>query len=180
MIQRVTSWRLQESLKNLRTMKKTMPIVLANIVQNHFVEGFRLGGYRTDASKGGWKKRQFTAGKGKRGILIGKGSGLLRRDIKKRVTSFSRIVVGTSQLTQAYAEIQNEGGNITITPKMRRFFWYKFETVKNKAEKAYWKSLALHTGSTITIPKREYIGESRDLENKLISRIDKEIQKVFK
>jgi phage gpG-like protein len=181
MLQRIGQWRIKEAMRTYSgVFKPNIAIVLANTIQNHFVEGFRYGGYRTNASMGGWRERQFTGGKGKRATLIGKGSGVLRRDIKKRITTFNLIVVGTSALTDSYASIHNEGGKIKITPKMRKFFWYMHSKVRNEDEKNYWKSLALHKGSEITIPKREFIGNSRHLEVKLEKRIDQELQKLFK
>lgn len=65
-----------------------------------------------------------------------------------------------------YANIQNSGGTITVTPKMRGFFWYRFRVAsggnkkKFNAEALFWKAMALKpVGSTIIIPKRQFIGE---------------------
>jgi phage gpG-like protein len=199
MLQRVGQWRIKETMKTFSgQFKPNMPVILANEIQNHFVEGFRLGGYRTNASMGGWRSRQFTKGKGTRGILIGKGSGVLRRDIRKRITTFNLIVVGTSALTDDYATIHNEGGKIKITAKMRRYFWAMFHELSNKTsyikttgqltkssigksnEAEYWLNLAMHKGSHIIIPKREFIGDSNQLLVKLEKRLDQEILKLFK
>lgn len=65
-----------------------------------------------------------------------------------------------------YADIHNSGGTITVTAKMKRFFWYRFRMAtggdnKNlNAEALYWKAMALKkVGSRIVIPKRQFIGD---------------------
>lgn len=164
-------------LKNYQVFVRNIPILIANETENHFKRGFVQGGGQTNASKTGWKDRQFTKGRGKRNILIGRG--ILQRDVMKRRIYFRRIVVGTSSLTNKYANIHNEGGKIRITPRMRKFFWAKYNNADSKSEKEYWKNLALHKGSFITIPKREFIGDSMELEVKNEKIIDKELAKVF-
>lgn len=65
-----------------------------------------------------------------------------------------------------YADIQNSGGKITVTQKMRGFFWYKYRMAtggNNKnlnAEALFWKAMALKkVGSVIVIEKRQFIGD---------------------
>ena len=136
-------------------LKKELPIILANNTRNHFRRSFERGGKQTDASRGGWKGRaKEDSG---RAILV--KSGTLRRDINILKESFSNIVIGTSNVTAAYAGIHNDGGKIDITPQMRRFFWAKFYDTKDE----FWRNMALTRGNTITIPQREYIGKSRSL-----------------
>ena len=64
-----------------------------------------------------------------------------------------------------YADIHNSGGKITVTAKMKGFFWYRFriaagEDKKLNAEALFWKYMALkRVGSQITISKRQFIGD---------------------
>ncbi len=94
-------------------IKKSLPMKLANITKNHFVEGFRKGGGQTNKSRSGWKKLADKTSKYKRkdnkpdSILI--DSSALMKDIDKRKVTFSTIIVGTSSLTDNYADIHNEG-----------------------------------------------------------------------
>ena len=98
-------------------------------------------------------------------------SGNLRNSIQSKKTNDA--IVFTSSLP--YARIQNEGGELTVTAKMKRFFWYKFyeatgQTKKDKSGKAkgkvklsieatQWRNMALmKVGDKITIPKRQFIG----------------------
>jgi len=144
---------------------------------NHFKKGFTQGGGQTNDSKNGWKQRQFTRGSGSRNTLI--STGTLQKDIKKKEVNTKRVRIGTSSLTKDYAETHNEGEKIRITEKMRKFFWAKYYDTKNKSEKAYWKGLALHKGSFIDIPKREFIGDSAVLTLKNEKTLHKELDKLF-
>ena len=72
-----------------------------------------------------------------------------------------------------YASIHNEGGEITVTEKMKRFFWamyYKASGAVTKTksqrnerltiEAEQWKALALmKVGQKIKIEKRQFIGD---------------------
>lgn len=65
-----------------------------------------------------------------------------------------------------YANIQNFGGKVSVTQKMRKFFWYKYRMAtggNNKnlnPEALFWKAMALKkVGSVIVIEKRQFIGE---------------------
>jgi hypothetical protein len=151
-------------------------LVAVNTV-NHFKKGFTQGGGQTDASLSGWEPRQFTKGKGRRNTLV--QTGTLQKDIRRKVVTSSRIIVGTSSITKGYADAHNEGATIVITQKMINYFWAKHYEARGKAEKDYWKNLALHKGSTITIPKREFIGDSRKLTTSNEKILHSQIDKVF-
>ncbi len=106
-------------------------------------------------------------------------SGKLRRSMRSRQTNTD--LSWTS--SQPYANLQNEGGEIVVTARMKRFFWAMFyksdgaitlkrnkdkdvvvrETERNKkltAEAAMWKALALQkVGSKMKIKQRQFIGD---------------------
>jgi hypothetical protein len=86
------------------SQKKILPVLVGNIAVNHFKEGFRRSGGKTDASIGGWKPRKRNRDRG-RAVLVKTGN--LRDDIKRRSTSFSRTVVGTRSAD--YSSYHNEG-----------------------------------------------------------------------
>ena len=95
----------------------------------------------------------------------------------------------------AYAEIHNEGGDIVVTKKMKKFFWAMFyktsgrvsrrndgenrRTKRNKQlseEAEFWQNLALKKeGDTIKIPQRQYIGETALVKNE----IEKTVSETF-
>lgn len=91
-------------------------------------------------------------------------TGALRKSISDNSSITGKSISWTSSL--AYANIQNVGGKITVTSKMRGFFWYKFRMAtggNNKnmnTEALFWKSMALKkVGSVIIIPQRQFIGD---------------------
>ncbi|MEY2738666.1 MAG: Phage virion morphosis family [Bacteroidota bacterium] len=100
---------LQQKATAFAQLQRILPVLLGNEAENHFKQGFERGGGMTDA--GSWKprKRQERArGIGNyRAILV--QSGILKRDIKRRQTSWKRTVVSTSALTEDYASVHNQG-----------------------------------------------------------------------
>ena len=99
-----------------------------------------------------WKNPKFH---NSRGSMMARTNNL-RRSINAHVEA-DRIVF-TSSLP--YASIQNEGGEITVTAKMKRYFWAKFiEAGKRGIQADQWKAMALKkVGSKIKIESRRYIG----------------------
>ena len=94
-----------------------------------------------------WPPRKMN-GKGSLLIVTGK----LRRSIRSRVDAGSV----TWETSEPYAAIHNYGGHITVTAKMKRFFWYKYGATKDDS----WKYMALmKVGSKIHIPQRQFIGD---------------------
>jgi phage gpG-like protein len=114
-------------------------------------------------------------------------SGALRRSIRARLTN-NELVFSSSV---PYAKIQNEGGAIVITAKMKKFFWAMYyrlsgsltysiksrdvsNTKRNKKftiEAEYWKALALKkVGSRLYIKPRPFLGHHRQVDG-LIRRV---------
>ena len=103
-------------------------------------------------------------------------TGTLRRSIKYTITGTT--IRWTSNLP--YAQIQNEGGKIKVTAKMKKFFWAKYKELTGKVKKGkngkplksslgvskvaeYYKAMALKkVGSIIEIPQRQFIGFNSD------------------
>ncbi len=67
-----------------------------------------------------WQRRKSPIRNEGRAILT--DTGQLRRSIKSRTTDNS--VIFYTDLP--YAEIHNEGGEIIVTQRMKRFFWHKY------------------------------------------------------
>lgn len=111
--------------------------------------------------------------------MQGKGSlmlqtGKLRRSIRAKQTATS---VSWSS-SEPYAAIHNEGGTITVTAKMKRYFWAKYyelagkvkyrkdgktskASVRVSAAAEFYHNLALmRVGSKIKMPKRQFLGDS--------------------
>lgn len=172
----------QKELKNYLT--KDLPRFVANDALQHFDDSWENKGFTDE--KGtfkSWEERKQNDGSksdNNRGLLVGKGSGILRRSLEVKSATAQKIVIGTPV---KYAKIHNEGGeiqqNISITPKMRKFAWAKYYETK----KPSWKGLALtkkkEINRTITIPKRQFMGNSKPLFDKIEKRIDARVGKLF-
>ena len=135
-------------------------------------------------------------------------SGTLRRSIQSR-TSDSSI---TFFSTLPYAAIHNEGGEIVVTARMKRFFrakayeaqgsferksrkergdsprrtlsdrqfWGWMHSMSLTAEAEFWCAMAMKPeGSTIKIPKRQFIGASPEVEKAVREIIDKNLDDYF-
>lgn len=68
-----------------------------------------------------WARRKFNDDES-RGLLSREGT--LRRTIKDEASVTDRSVIFTSSVP--YAAIHNEGGTITVTRKMKKYFWYRY------------------------------------------------------
>ena len=97
-----------------------------------------------------WKARSTPNPKGTL-LMV---TSTLRRSIRSEVRGNG--VRFTSAVP--YASIHNEGGKITVTAKMKRFFWYKYKITKDEM----WKRMALmKVGKVITIQQRQFIGDGK-------------------
>ena len=134
----------------------------------------RRGGYRSDKP-----------------LLIDTGN--LRRSIAGESTDNS--VVFTSNAPQAH--IHNHGGDITVTYKMKAYFWHKFkkasggfghtkkgERRKDKRnvalseEAQFYRAMALmKVGKKIRIPQRQFIGNSPEVEEAVREIVQENLQK---
>lgn len=117
-------------------------------------------------------------------------SGMLRRSIRSPKTTTRGITWSSSQ---PQAKILNEGGEIVVTEKMKKFFWamyYKSSggltktktgrvaaTQKNQrlsGEASQWKALALQkVGSRMKIEQRQYLGHHPQIDKFLKEIIDR-------
>lgn len=65
-------------------------------------------------------------------------SGKLRRSIKEEVATTDHSVIFSSSVP--YAAIHNEGGTITVTRRMKKYFWYRYLLImgskRNRPDKA--------------------------------------------
>lgn len=139
-----------------------------------FKESFVKGGF-TDTSFVSWSKTSNPMA-GKRTMY---NRGVLMQSIRKAEQSKRRIVIESDT---EYSEIQNNGGTITVTRQMKKFFWAKFYEFSgkvklnkegtaasyNKSNKAisvkamFFRRMALlPVGHKINIPKHQYMGESK-------------------
>lgn len=152
-----------------RSMLRDIEIELGD----EFDQNFERQAFFTQA----WQRRKSPTRPGGH-ILV--DSGDLRRSVRSEIKGSS--IVFFSDLP--YAAIHNEGGEIKVTERMKRFFWHKYYeatgsfgrkrngSLKNDKrnhqlanEADFWKALALmKVGSTIKIPQRKFLGTSLEVE----------------
>jgi phage gpG-like protein len=176
----------------LRIIQQAAGIALAFFKASFTNQGF------TDAGLVKWKKR-IPGTPNDKGRAIEINRGILKRSIRIKKASIDGAIVGPDDGIP-YAEIQNFGGKIPITPQMRRFFWAMYYqaqggkqyNVKTKSEAHtkrnstlndtanFWKNMALTKEQFLTIPARQFIGNSITLERDIKNYVTSELNKFFK
>ena len=124
-----------------------------------------------------WQRKKSPVRQGGHILL---DTGRLRRSIQSRTTADSI----TFYTDLPYAAIHNEGGEIVVTERMKRYFWHKYfaatgsfgrkkdgsrrndkRTLQLSSEAEFWKFMALKkAGTTIKIPRRQFLGASPEVE----------------
>lgn len=121
MIQKKGDFKLPELRRQLSTFRRIMPVIVAEEARNHFDDGFRQGGGKTDASRSGWRprkpprsKRQAKRDRGRAILVL---NSYLRNDIQARRVSYNAgILINTVSIPYAYAH--NRG----VKPQPQREF----------------------------------------------------------
>lgn len=182
-----------------KLMRKKMPLLAGRIAKKHFQDNFKQGGFVNGGLHPWQKAKRLTSGSksaaGNYGTLLS-SRNYLYNEIKDYPQD-SRVIIRN---TVPYAAIHNYGGTVspTVTPKMRRFAWAKFyeetgkkkgmnkadrqSAVKNASSEAnMWRGLALTKKQKLTIhmPMRMFIGESKELTNKVNDKLVSELEKIL-
>lgn len=118
-----------------------------------------------------WPATKHPNGRGSLMMRSGKLRRSIRYNIKENMITFSSSL--------PYASIHNEGGELIVTDKMKRFFWAMYykaagavtttkaggesksaRNVKLTGEAAQWKAMALmKVGHKMVIAKRQIVGD---------------------
>jgi phage gpG-like protein len=145
---------------------------IAHIALNFFKAGYKKEGQVLGTGLKPWKRRKFEAPGKSRQLLRQKGTlfrGLRKYSNKKRAVIYNNV---------PYATLLSEGGTVTITPAMRKFFWamyYKYKS--NPAQAKIWRSLALKQ-TPLKYPERPIVYHSKALNRKIERYIDKHIKRL--
>lgn len=139
-----------------------------------------------------WQRRRSPLRPG--GLILVNTSGLrdsIHKDARADSISFSS--------DHPAAAIHNDGGEIVVTERMKRYFWYKHRqatgsfgrrkdgslrrdkrNARLSTEAEFYKAMALmKAGSTIKIPRRRFIGASPEVEAICREIIDGNISKYL-
>lgn len=166
----------QEKLRNAKDFIDNDATTIIGIeAKNHFRESFLNEGF-TDKSLDKWASRKSKR-LDKNDSKLLTYSGELGDSIDFRVEGDTVIISSDKQ----YAQIHNEGGIITVTDKMKKFFWAKhYEAAEAGADDiaSQFKNLAL--AKQIKIEKRQFIGNSEVLNQAITNKLSRELDKIFK
>ena len=127
--------KLLNDLKRFEAKVPQMVAEMGGIALNHFIGSFRNQGF-TDETLDKWKPRKRTRYRTRsgnvvddttRGILIGKGSGTMRKLRKVKANRYT-VFIKSNEASNRYARVHNEGlrsgrGNGFKMPK-RQFVGY--------------------------------------------------------
>lgn len=182
-------------LNSTSTMNQGIQKIIRNILNDVRVElsdefdrNFERQAFFNEA----WQRRSSPTRPGG-SILI--DTGKLRQSISSRTTDNSI----TFCSTLPYAAIHNEGGEIKVTARMKRFFWHKYNeatgsfgrkkngerrndkrTVQLSTEAEFWKHMALmKEGKSIKIPRRRFLGASPEVEQAVKDIIEENLTEYF-
>lgn len=170
-------------------MHRKMPVYAGRIAVNHVQDNFRKGGFVNDGLHK-WKKsnRETYGGKSAAGNYGTLMSG------RNHLYSSSKYVPGDAMVSiqndEIYAGIHNWGGTIstTVTQKMRKFAWAKYYSLGGGKKDQpvapdvnFWKGLALtkKTKLNIRMDQRQYLGESKEMNEEIWGKLDEEMEKIW-
>ena len=168
-------------------LQKIIQSILRDIqveLTDEFDQNFERQAFFSEA----WQRRKSPTRPGGH-ILV--DTGQLRRSITSKTTGNTI----TFHTDLPYAAIHNQGGEIVVTPRMKRFFWHKYyeatgsfgrkkdgtrrndkRTIQLSEQAQFWKFLALKkVGTTIRIPRRRFLGASPEVEKAVRSIIEENI-----
>ena len=181
---------IQRMKKEIETLiARKLPVAAGKYAKQHFQDNFRQGGF----VNGGLHPWTLMSSRNHLFSSINYTPGIAK------VTIFNDVV---------YAAVHNEGGIVhpKITPKMRRFAWAKYYELKGEAKGAKkprkgqkngimkpvgnqpdsreaekWKRLALTKKETLTIniPRRQFMGQSAELDARISSYVEKEVLRII-
>lgn len=202
LVQLVT--KLKEQVE--REVNDRLPRKVGIIAVQHFKQNFRDSGFH-DGGLRPWKKSQRELRGGMGASARYKTLTSARNHLMSSTQAHIGRGEVSIENPVPYAVIHNEGGTIvsnpTITPKMRKYAWamvYKLsgrkrgkstgrkgkraggskEAIPEEAKK--WMALALTKKTKIKIrakmPKRQFIGESRELMQKVSKEVNDSIQRI--
>lgn len=167
-------------------------------LSDEFDKNFERQGFFSEK----WQRRKSPTRPGG-AILVDTGS--LRRSVRSKVTDNS--VVFYTDLP--YAGIHNEGGDIVVTARMKRYFRAKFyesqggfvrrkdgnsarkplsdggfyawtSTMQLSDEAEFWRFMALKkVGTKIKIPRRKFLGAGPEVEKAVREIIEENLNEFF-
>ena len=187
---------LKQAEKKARKAMEAAIVDVGNTAKVFFVDSFRKQGF-DDKNVQKWKPRKRTTYKTKggktvndttRAILVKTGD--LRRSIIRNPANRAALTIKIST-DLPYAKVHNDGetinvggrkGSGTITRSIRGSAGFKDgKFTKGRAKKVTFQGKEYTTGSyAINMPKRQFMGDSYNLNEKVKAVIVKRLDNIFK
>lgn len=177
-----------------RLVDRVLPIKVGKTAEDHLKDNFYKGGYNGKKWEEPYRRKlAFSGARGQYGTLLSR-TNHLRDSIDSKPERGKVLIFNDVQ----YAGVHNSGATITVTAKMKRFFWARHieamggikilksgKRSRNKKSRAmsreaeFWRNMAVKkVGSKIQIPKRKFFGFDKTLQAKVDKLINNELKRV--
>ena len=176
---------VKRDLADLQRLRdRVLPIKVGRAVQAGVRENFRRGNFYGSAQ---WltplrASLGFRGAGGKYGPLLS-GSNHLMMSTDYYVPKPGTVVIISDT---PYSNTHNEGEEIGVTTKMRKYFWARHLEDKKRygaeaPETEFWKRMALKKpGSHIKIPRRHFLGPDKAVDRTVNDIINNELENFIK
>lgn len=176
---------VKRDLADLQRLRdRVLPIKVGRAVQAGVRENFRRGNFYGSAQ---WltplrTSLRFRGAGGKYGPLLS-GSNHLMMSTDYYVPKPGTVVIISDT---PYSNTHNEGEEIGVTTKMRKYFWARHLEDKKRygaeaPETEFWKRMALKKpGSHIKIPRRHFLGPDKAVDRTVNDIINNELENFIK
>lgn len=170
-------------VEDYKVLIRKAPDIVGIIAVELFKQSFQKRGEIQDYGVHPWTRRGFGP-KNRSGAALLKKTGQLQRSIRY----FKQGKLITIYTNEKYAQIQNDGGTIKVTPEMRRFFYAMWK--KSGGDYEYQDGqLVLTSGDDfwfrmfrarkIKIPPRPFFYNTAVLEKRLDKKFSQEIKLIL-
>ena len=167
---------LHNFFESLRTdyLHDMVPNILAETATEFFKQRFTYKDWEGTA----WPTARYPVTAGS----LMQRSGALVNSIRPKIVGPGRVVISAGDSKVPYAQIHNEGGQITVTPKMKKWAWamhYNAGGTPKDAEPTpqakFYKAMALQkAGSAIIMPRRRFMGYSPSLNKQILKSLQQD------
>lgn len=176
---------VKRDLADLQRLRdRVLPIKVGRAVQAGVRENFRRGNFYGSAQ---WltplrTSLGFRGAGGQYGPLLS-GSNHLMMSTDYYVPKPGTVVIISDT---PYSNTHNEGDEIGVTTKMRKYFWARHLEDKKRygaeaPETEFWKRMALKKpGSHIKIPRRHFLGPDKAVDRTVNDIINNELENFIK
>ncbi len=110
-----------------------------------------------------------------RGRKLLRDRGKLYDSIRVTRRTDDSVAVGVDEGQVPYARLNNEGGVVIVTDRMRAYFWAMFA----KTKLPFWRRMALKKSPQIIIPQRQFMGITPDLDKTVEREIAARLKVIF-